>query len=335
MNADAKKTVLRMIPYGIYVLTAEDDAGNVAAATVNWVTQTAFAPPLLVVGVKTDSGAYKVIRVAKSFALNMLGKEHKSLRLHLFPTGRRKRRQAERPALPQGHNRRPYPDRRARRRRMQGHRRGRTGRPPHRGRRSSRGPSQPAASRPPRHRHPGNEGPWRQRVLRRLGGEAVKGPPRWDVPSFRHRCICECQVVALLYGPAARCKPKVMIWRRLVLRFCIRPIDGAFEAPGHHGYPRAHSISFATRPRRPEGPPDHERAGETFSPSRLSNSQTSAGKRKRTLAFGISLSRQPSPLLNLSMFISGRCLHDARFIAALLCQHSPGDPRQLVGECRG
>jgi len=29
---------------------------------------------------------------------------------------------------------------------------------------------------------------------------------------------------------------------------------------------RARSISFATRPRRPEGPSDHERAGETFSP---------------------------------------------------------------------
>ena len=27
---------------------------------------------------------------------------------------------------------------------------------------------------------------------------------------------------------------------------------------------RARSISFASRPRRPEGPPDHERAGETF-----------------------------------------------------------------------
>ena len=27
---------------------------------------------------------------------------------------------------------------------------------------------------------------------------------------------------------------------------------------------RARSISFATRPRRPEGPPDRERAGETF-----------------------------------------------------------------------
>ena len=30
--------------------------------------------------------------------------------------------------------------------------------------------------------------------------------------------------MALLYGPAARCKPKMMNWRRLVLRFCIRPI---------------------------------------------------------------------------------------------------------------
>ncbi len=56
MNTDAKKSVLRMIPYGIYVLTADDGRGNICAATVNWVTQTAFAPPLLVVGVKTDFG---------------------------------------------------------------------------------------------------------------------------------------------------------------------------------------------------------------------------------------------------------------------------------------
>ncbi len=35
MDADAKKTALRMIPYGLYVLTAEKD-GEIAAATVNW-----------------------------------------------------------------------------------------------------------------------------------------------------------------------------------------------------------------------------------------------------------------------------------------------------------
>ena len=50
---------------------------------------------------------------------------------------------------------------------------------------------------------------------------------------------------------------------RLVLRFCIRPIDGAFELLAIMDI-RARSISFATRPRRPDGPPDRERAGETF-----------------------------------------------------------------------
>ena len=84
MNADAKKTVLRMIPYGIYVLTADDGKGNIAAATVNWVTQSAFAPPLVVLGVKTDSGAYKTVKAAQTFALNMLGKEHKSLAFTFF-----------------------------------------------------------------------------------------------------------------------------------------------------------------------------------------------------------------------------------------------------------
>ena len=61
MDADAKKTALRMIPYGLYVLTAEKD-GEIAAATVNWVTQTAFDPPLVVVGVKADASAHDIIK---------------------------------------------------------------------------------------------------------------------------------------------------------------------------------------------------------------------------------------------------------------------------------
>ena len=40
-------------------------------------------------------------------------------------------------------------------------------------------------------------------------------------------------------------------------------------------------------------------------------------------------------MVNLSVVISGCCLGDARFIAALLCQHGPGDPRQLVGKGLG
>ena len=84
MNAEAKKTVLRMIPYGIYILTADDGKGNVAAATVNWVTQSAFARPLVVAAVKADSGAYKVVKDAQVFALNMLGKAHKGVAFTFF-----------------------------------------------------------------------------------------------------------------------------------------------------------------------------------------------------------------------------------------------------------
>ena len=81
--------------------------------------------------------------------------------------------------------------------------------------------------------------------------------------------------MAHLYGPAARCKPKMLIWRS-GLGFCIRPIDGAFELLAIMDI-RARSISLAARPRRPDGSPDHERAGETFL-HLLFHSQTSAGK---------------------------------------------------------
>ena len=84
MDADAKKIALRMIPYGIYVLTAEGKDGKVAASTVNWVTQTAFAPPLVVVGVKADSGVHAIIKESKVFALNMLGKDHKNQAFTFF-----------------------------------------------------------------------------------------------------------------------------------------------------------------------------------------------------------------------------------------------------------
>src|SRR6267142_2126830 len=73
MDANTKKTALRMIPYGLYVLTAGTKDGRVAAATVNWVTQASFEPPLVAVGVKADSGAHALIKETNAFALNVLG----------------------------------------------------------------------------------------------------------------------------------------------------------------------------------------------------------------------------------------------------------------------
>lgn len=83
MDADTKKTALRMIPYGLYVLTAEAD-GDIGAATVNWVTQTSFEPPLVAVGVKADSHVYAVLKKSGHFALCMLGKDHVGMAFTFF-----------------------------------------------------------------------------------------------------------------------------------------------------------------------------------------------------------------------------------------------------------
>src|ERR671922_1526172 len=86
MDAEQKKTALRMIPYGLYVLTAQDQSGARTAATVNWVTQASFEPPLVVVGVKSDSHAKAVIGASGSFALNFLGKGQEGIAYAFFKT---------------------------------------------------------------------------------------------------------------------------------------------------------------------------------------------------------------------------------------------------------
>jgi flavin reductase (DIM6/NTAB) family NADH-FMN oxidoreductase RutF len=83
MEPNAKKTALRMIPYGLYVLTAAR-GDRIAAATVNWVTQVSFEPPLVAVGVKTDSHAHPLIKETRAFALNVLGKGQQALAYTFF-----------------------------------------------------------------------------------------------------------------------------------------------------------------------------------------------------------------------------------------------------------
>jgi flavin reductase (DIM6/NTAB) family NADH-FMN oxidoreductase RutF len=88
MDPNAKKTALRMIPYGLYVLTAESGP-DTAAATVNWVTQASFAPPLVAVGVKVDSHVHAVIKQANAFALNVLGKGQDAMAYAFFKPAER------------------------------------------------------------------------------------------------------------------------------------------------------------------------------------------------------------------------------------------------------
>lgn len=89
MDEKAKKHALRMIPYGLYVLTArtenaESDVPDMNAATVSWLSQAAFEPPRIVVGLRNDSGIWHRVQAAGVFAVNVLGAGQKALASTFF-----------------------------------------------------------------------------------------------------------------------------------------------------------------------------------------------------------------------------------------------------------
>ncbi len=78
MDAEMKKTALRMIPYGLYILTAEDQGGRLAASAVSWVTQSSFEPPQIAIAIKASSLTHSIVKETNAFALNMLRKDQAS-----------------------------------------------------------------------------------------------------------------------------------------------------------------------------------------------------------------------------------------------------------------
>ncbi len=110
MDPDHKKTALRMIPYGLYVLTAETEDGRVSAATVNWVTQASFEPPLVAVGVKADSAGHEIIKESGTFALSVLGKGHQDQAFAFFKPAEREGDQIAGHTFRQGGNGAPILD---------------------------------------------------------------------------------------------------------------------------------------------------------------------------------------------------------------------------------
>lgn len=71
MDEAAKKTALRMIPYGLFVMTVKD-GDKMTGAAVNWLTQASFAPPLVVLGAKADNPSTQMISSSGKFLINVL-----------------------------------------------------------------------------------------------------------------------------------------------------------------------------------------------------------------------------------------------------------------------
>ena len=83
MDDHAKKTALLMLPYGLAVLGARNGE-ELAAGTVNWMSQCSFTPPLLMLGVKGDSRVHELVKQSGRFALSMLGSGQGDLAFAFF-----------------------------------------------------------------------------------------------------------------------------------------------------------------------------------------------------------------------------------------------------------
>lgn len=85
MDPAQKKTALRMLTYGLYVVTARDGE-RVGAGTITWLSQSSFEPPLVVVGIQRDSTLNQVVVASRAFAVNLIGKSQKKLATAFFKT---------------------------------------------------------------------------------------------------------------------------------------------------------------------------------------------------------------------------------------------------------
>ncbi len=83
MDEAARKTALRMIPYGLFVVTASY-GDEVSGTCINWVTQASFQPPLVVLGLKNDSHTLAHVRAGGAFAVNVLASGQKDLAYAFF-----------------------------------------------------------------------------------------------------------------------------------------------------------------------------------------------------------------------------------------------------------
>lgn len=79
MDEAVRKKILRKINYGLFVATSD-----AASATINWVSQVSFKPPVIAVAIQKTSGLNAAMTSSKKFALSFLGKNQKAVAKEFF-----------------------------------------------------------------------------------------------------------------------------------------------------------------------------------------------------------------------------------------------------------
>jgi flavin reductase (DIM6/NTAB) family NADH-FMN oxidoreductase RutF len=83
MDEDAKRNALRRIPYGMYVMTASAN-GTPAASTLTWLSQCSFHPPLVMIGIQSNSLMHEAVATSRAIAVNFLAEGQQEVAERFF-----------------------------------------------------------------------------------------------------------------------------------------------------------------------------------------------------------------------------------------------------------
>ncbi len=88
LDEQAKRTLLRKIPHGLYICGVKE-GDEVNGFTASWVMQASFKPPLVVNCVKQDSRSHAMLTASNVFSLSVLEAGQKDLAEKFFKPQRR------------------------------------------------------------------------------------------------------------------------------------------------------------------------------------------------------------------------------------------------------
>jgi flavin reductase (DIM6/NTAB) family NADH-FMN oxidoreductase RutF len=83
MDPKTKQKVLRLLTNGMYILTSRSPKGY-GAATITWVSQASFKPPLLMVALRKDGSAFQCVVESRAAVLHVLDSSQQDIAQKFF-----------------------------------------------------------------------------------------------------------------------------------------------------------------------------------------------------------------------------------------------------------
>jgi flavin reductase (DIM6/NTAB) family NADH-FMN oxidoreductase RutF len=83
MDAKTRQKTLRLLSNGMYVMTSRS-GNHYGGATVTWVSQASFKPPLLMAALRRESNVFQCLAESRIAALHILGGEQQDVARKFF-----------------------------------------------------------------------------------------------------------------------------------------------------------------------------------------------------------------------------------------------------------